>query len=319
MPEPPNRSAPESILAEARELEIEGLVALHGEKYSLARDLFKKQYDLYFETQSKVDRPIHKGSPLHNLGLALFYLKDVNESVRNFLLAYVEDTLNTSYDSEDDADRAPAASMLRDIFLFNLRILREIKLVSFGAKANGMWNKARDPEIILVSAANKLQLDLAKLSTYCGRIPQVGRVAVGFPQPRENRVFIGTNYDVNIGIIPLVKEGIAVKNLTGGRQYVPIAVLDVIIPPKATHDLSLLLLHTCGYAIVDVSHPGGQFVEIERARDYGVKVLLVRQAATPVNRRRPPHISEMVSTLGYPVEYYFDPRELIRITQSFLP
>jgi len=83
--------------------------------------------------------------------------------------------------------------------------------------------------------------------------------------------------------------------------------------------LSLLLLHTCGYARVDVSYPGGQFVEIERARDYGVKVLLVRQAATPVNRNRPTHISEMISTLGYPVAYYFDPRELITITQSFLP
>ena len=147
-------------------------------------------------------------------------------------------------------------------------------------------------------------------------------MVVGFPQPKELRVFIGTNYDVNIGVIPLIKERVTLKNLTTGRRYVPITVLDVIVPPNATHDVSLLLLHTCGYAVVDVSHPGGQYVEIERIRDYGIvpkNVLLVRQAAKPIDTEHPPHVSEMVSTLGYAIRYYYDPRELIAIIQDFLP
>jgi hypothetical protein len=316
----PNRDEiPKGILEQTLKLELEGLVALHTENFSNAKELFQKQYDVLFKEQTPEDRPIHKGAPLHNLGLALFYLRDIDRSIYHFLLAYVEDTLNTRYDFEDDADRAPAATILRDVFIFRLKILSEIKLASLQTKKDGNWNDARDPKEILSIAARKLKLDLEKLSALCGRIPELGKMVVGFPQPREMRVFIGTNYDVNIGVIPLVKEGIYRKFLTTGRRYWPVTVLDVVIPPNATHDISLLLLHTCAYAIIDVSHPGGQFVEIERARDYGVQVFLVRQAARPIDPARPPHISEMISTLGYSITYYFDPRELITITQNVLP
>jgi hypothetical protein len=180
-------------------------------------------------------------------------------------------------------------------------------------------NRSRDPEELLKKVASELDLDMRKLSRVCARLTKPGKAMVGFPQPREIRVFIGTNYDVNIGIIPLVKEGIERKNVSFNSAYVPVTLLDVVVPGGSTHDVSLMLLHTCAYAIVDVSHPGGQFVEIERARDYGVNVLLVRQAATPIDPNRPPHISEMISTLGYPVRYYFDPRELIDITKNYLP
>lgn len=318
----PNRDVPENIQDEARKIEFEGLIALHGENYIKAAQLFQMQYDLYFAAQEELNRPIHKGSPLHNEGLALFYLKAIDGSVYHFLLAYIEDTLQMEYDHEDDADRYPAATMLRDVFLFNLRVLREIKYVSLNIKKEGRWNQARNPQEILGVVSDRLNLNIKKTSTYCGRIPQLGKMTVGFPQPKELRVFIGTNYDVNIGVIPLVKEGILRKNLSSSRGYVPIAVIDVFVPPKATHNISLLLLHTCGFAIIDVSHPGGQFVEIERIRDYGIpskNVLLVRQAATPVNPRRLPHVSEMISTVGYKIKYYYDPRELIPITQNFLP
>lgn len=320
--EKPNRDVPENIQEEARKLEFEGLISLHGQNFEKARELFQKEYNLFFETQDKIDRPIHKGGPLHNLGLAFFFSKDVDKSVYYFLLAYVEDTLQTDYDFEDNADRAPAAINLRDVFLLDLRILRQIKSLSRERKEQGFWNKKRNPQDILKAVTDALKWNISKLSEHCGRIPQLGKMIVGFPQPKELRVFIGTNYDVNIGVIPLVKEGIIRKNLTESKGYVPITVLDVFVPPDATHDISLLLLHTCGFAIVDVSHPGGQFVEIERIRDYGIpskNVLLVRQAAKPIDPQKLPNISEMISTLGYRIEYYFDPRELIAITQSFLP
>ena len=318
----PNRDVPSDIQEEARKIEFSGLVALRGKEFSKARQLFEKQYDLYFKAQSRVDRPIHKGAPLHNLGLALLFLEDVDKSVYHFLLAYVEDTLNSDFDLEDEADRSPAARMLRDVFLLKLKILGKIKEVSFQTKKDGLWNKTRDPEKILKNVAKSLMVNIDKLSGLCGRIPKVGKMAVGFPQPRELRVFIGTNYDVNIGVIPLVKEGIHRKNRTASHSYVPITVLDVFVPPNATHDISLLLLHTCWFAIIDVSHPGGQFVEIERIGDYGIpreNVLLVRHAAKPIDPKKPPHVSEMVSTLGYQIKYYYDPRELITLTQDFLP
>jgi tetratricopeptide (TPR) repeat protein len=310
-----NREIPDRLKEESARLDIEGLIALYTGDYSKAKTLFQRQYELFLNAQKEENRPIHKGSALYNLGRALFFLGEVDESIHHFLLAYVEDTLNMDYDFEDDADRLPAAHMLREIFLFRLKILREIKAASAKIKEKGLWNEIRDPADLLQNVAKSLKLNIHKLSNVCGRIPEVGKMVVGFPQPRDLRVFIGTNYDVNIGVIPLVKEGIFRK----ARGYVPVSVMDVVVPPNATHDISLLLLHTCKYAIIDVTHPGGQFVEIERARDYGVEVLLVRQAAKPIDPKKPPHISEMISTLGYPIEYYFDPRELIQITMNFLP
>jgi len=172
-----------------------------------------------------------------------------------------------------------------------------------------------------------MQIDVNNLSRYCQQIPKLGKMAIGFPQPRAERVLIGTNYDVNVGVIPIVKDGIFRKNLTAGTNYIPIAVLDTFVPSGTTHDVSLSLLHTCGYAIIDVSHPGGQFIEIERLRDYGIPqkinfILELPGEGFPkieADPQRLPHVSEMVATLGYNTAYYYDHRELIDITRRFLP
>jgi hypothetical protein len=326
--ERPNRDLPEWLKAESSRIELEGLISLYNENPKRAKELFEKQYSLYLEAQTKERRPIHKGSPLHNWGLSLLYLNQVDDSILKFVLAYVEDTLNKDFDFEDDADRLPAARLLRDFFFFELRILRDIKIIVHKIKESGGWKEAFDPLAILnrlvtrVSEITGVSVNINKLSQYCEIIPKLGKMTIGFPQPREQRVFIGTNYDVNIGVIPLVKDGVYRKNAAFRTNYVPIAILDVFVPPGTTHDVSLALLHTCGYAIIDVSHPGGQFIEIERLRDYGIpreNVLLVRQAARPLDPAKMPHVSEMISTLGYGVMYYYDPRELIEITINFLP
>jgi hypothetical protein len=45
------------------------------------------------------------------------------------------------FDSEDDADRYSAATILA---MLSLRIFREIELVPLNVKREGLWNKARD-------------------------------------------------------------------------------------------------------------------------------------------------------------------------------
>ena len=42
----------------------------------------------------------------------------------------------------------------------------------------------------------------------------------------------------------------------------------------------LTLLHSCKYAIFDLSEQAGQLVEVERAPDYGVKTLVI----WPINK-----------------------------------
>ena len=302
------------------EIRLRGSVALQSGNYVEAKEIFEENYRVLLAVQEELERPFHKGDALFNLGLAFFFLKDYENAIKNFLLAYVEDALSSKEDYEDNADRAPAAQMLRDVYIFDLRVLREIKNRVKKIKLENGLDKALKPEEILQSAAIVLEVDLNHLIPLAQRLPEIGKSVLGFPQPRELRVFIGTNYDVNIGVIPLVKDGIDRKNSDEKRNYVGVAVLDLSVPPDAIHDVSLALLHTCSYVIIDVSHPGGQFVEIERIRDYGIRpdhVLLLRQSAK--DPEHPPHVSGMISTLGYKIEYYYDPREIIAITKNFLP
>lgn len=312
--QPPNREIPKRIRGKVTQLEREGAVALYVGNYIDAVRLFRELYGLLFRTQKEENRPIHKGAPLYNLGITLFAGGQTDQAIYKILLAYVEDTLNVGYDLEDNADRAPAANMLRAVFYLNLRILREIKILAAEIKASGQWNMARDPEPLLKKIAKRLKFDINRLSEQCERgVPQPGTMmTLGLRQPPERRVFIGTNYDSNPGVIPIAKEGVF------RRGYEPVIVSEAGFPPNAPdiHDKSLMLLHTCKWAIIDVTHPGGQFIEVERTRDYGVKLLLVRQALDP---SKPPPVSAMVSTIGHKIEYYKDPRDLIKIIAGFLP
>jgi hypothetical protein len=155
----PDRSVPERIAEDNKNLEIEGYVALHVGDYTRAREIFHKQYQLLMETQSLVDRPIHKGAPLYHLGLALYSLREPDAAIRQILLAYVEDTLSEDFDFEDNADKLPAARILRDIFVCDLRVLRKVKEASAKAKQEGLWSTVRDPEEILKKVASSRKGD----------------------------------------------------------------------------------------------------------------------------------------------------------------
>ena len=152
-------------------------------------------------------------------------------------MAYIEDTLNVGFDLEDDADRAPAATVLRDMFYLKLRILREIKTISREIKSLGKWNEVRDPEDILLKVAERLNFDPNKLVEQCEHpLPKIGKPLLGFPQPRDKRVFIGTNYDAKPDFIPIAKEAVIRKG------YIPIVVAEFGIEPGTTHDASLVLI-----------------------------------------------------------------------------
>jgi len=311
---------PLDIEEKIRKYRLEGAIELQNGNPKLAKAFFEKQYQTLIEAQKREKRTLHKGDALYNLGLAFLYMEDYNNAIKNFLLAYIEDTLSSEFDYEDNADRAPAAQMLRDVFIIDLRFLREIKTAVRLSKSDEPEKPIQNHEKILEIVEGVLDIFLEKLTLLAKRLPKMEKPVVGFPQPRELRVFIGTNYDVNIGIIPLVKDGIQRKNQTDNTNYTAVAVLDLNVPPDSIHDVCLTLLHTCNYAIIDVGHPGGQFVEIERIRDYGIpdkNVLLLRQSAKDPSHT--PHVSGMIATLGYRLEYYYDPREIIALTQEFLP
>jgi hypothetical protein len=294
-----------------REIMRQGQIEFYMERYAESIPLFDRVHQIVVESQIEIHRGLHKGDVFYFRGVAELGNNQPVAALRDVLFAYVEDTLGTPVDFEDNADRTPAGRLLVDGFAIQLRLLREIKRVSRGIKqVRQTWLDAVDPQPILVEAGHSLNLTEADFLGLCERQNlALGPAALGFPQPRENRVFIGLNYDRNADLIPEMHLAIIMRNRT------PVAVRDVVIPPgNNVHDVSLLLLHTCGSAVFDVTNPNGQFMEIERARDYGVNVMLVR--AEPVGH--PAHVSQMIADLHYPLFTYRDREELRQIIVDHL-
>lgn len=116
---------------------------------------------------------------------------------------------------------------------------------------------------------------------------------------RDRAVFVGGNYSTNLGQIETVAD--ALDDL----GMVPVVASEVggTMDPDRIHEESLRLLHNCGYAVVEVTDPAGQLMELERARDYGV----VTYAAL---RKPENHQSAMVGKLmrrleGWDLGYQF--------------
>jgi len=103
---------------------------------------------------------------------------------------------------------------------------------------------------------------------------EIEKIAKIFRELREKRkrmVFIGCNYVEDKSILDELKE--AVKNVkVNNESFIPIVAKDIFedIDLTEIHEESLRLLHNCGFAIIDITNPAGQLMELERARDYGV-------------------------------------------------
>jgi len=302
------------LLNKVNEIEQKAIIDFYQENYETARNGFFEAYQLQLVIQKKVDRSVHKGAVLYNLGLSILGTRkkeDIQHSLKYIILAYIEDTLGTPFDFEDNADRAPAGRFLYDGFIIQLRFLREIKKTSNDIKRNiNYWIKANS-ENIFSMALKLVNVSPDNVLSLCER-PDVtiGPTPLGFPQPLEQRVFLGTKYDSFAHVLPDMRDAVVQK------QYTPIIVGNVIIPPNYTvHDISLLLLHTCGYAVFEITNPAGQLMELERARDYGVNVLLLR--SRPLGHD--PHISAMISSLNYPLHIYHSTSDLKQAIRNFLP
>jgi hypothetical protein len=140
---------------------------------------------------------------------------------------------------------------------------------------------------------------------------RIGKYSLSkIPGKRENRVFIGGNYD-NITVLREIKS--IVSNL--GHQ--PILALEFDGPIEKVHDNDLLLLHNCKYSIFEITIPDGHLMELERANEYGVETLMVFQARD--EKRKPPaSISSMVLSLDLPKYGYLNFADLKKRISKFL-
>lgn len=295
----PDRSIPNEILSDIIGYEKEAYVNLRVGRYAKAEELFQKQLNLIFEWQAKKDKPIHKGAPLHMMGICLLYQEKIDAAVRFFLLAYVEDTLNVSLELESEADLAPASLMLRSAFRIDVDFLKAIKEYVAKLKKERKWAQARDPakilEVVLNIVKPRSLLDL------CKSIPKVVPKQPIDPLPGtwDKRVFVGGDYD-HLSILREIQDAI----IRSGFQ--PILPYDFLVPPQLIHHHDLMLFHCCRLAIFEVSSPAGQLMEIERAKDYDVDTILFY-----TDRDGPPHsLTSMVLTAGHIMQPYSDISDL---------
>lgn len=286
----------------AVKLEHEAQLQANLGRIDRAIQLYREDLHFREEVQKRERRPVHKGGPLYSIGLLLLFLTEeeykgkdlfgikerLPSALNHILLAYIEDVLNTPFKREVDADIAAAALALKRFFGMEPTFLDEIRNRVFSWKRDGRWLKAYDPQVIL----NEVITSRGEPTTFArvlqeGKIPHfIPRQPIGFPQPWDRRVFIGANYLDQRAIVDVMEEIVAKLDFT------PVVMARTIIPQGKTHHHSLMMLHTCKYAMIDVTGEAGQLMELERTFDYEIEPLVViKKSYLEIGK-----LSEMVKT-----------------------
>jgi hypothetical protein len=78
------------------------------------------------------------------------------------------------------------------------------------------------------------------------------------------------------------------------------------------------ILSNCKYAIFEISVSNGQTAEIEYARANGINTLLI-MSATDEEGKKKPTTSEMLRTIGFPIESFCYLNELGDIFKKYFP
>jgi hypothetical protein len=231
------------------------------------------------------------------------------QAVYNLLLAYVEDVISAR-DFPETAESLGAARALRQGLQFDPKVMRMIRAYPL-AFSQETREKLHDPRVVLARVMKDESITQDSLARLCQRkvvFPRKVPVTINW----SKRVFIGGNYSANFGSLLKIKQVVLRKGLE------PVVADDYVRPEEQTnHDFCLMLLHTCKYAIFDVTMAGGQLIEIERTRDYGTRKPLVIFNASSSDRDQP--LTSGVSMLEYEMVSYRDPEtDLQPLVEKYL-
>ena len=175
------------------------------------------------------------------------------------------------------------------------------------------WRDIANPADILEAAVTEAGFDRKKLLVACRK----KRPRIYLPEmliPWGSRVFIGGNYDSPLNLF-LISEFVR------ERGYFPRMASQVLMCPdleKKSHENSLLLLHSCKFAIFDITSYSGWLMELERTRDYGIEdILLVRNAMEPQGLSK--KVTDMIKSMGLKPVPFQNREDLEKIVSDFLP
>ena len=242
-----------------------------------AIDYLNKDLKFRESIQTRKRHRVHKGAAYYNLGLCHLFeeKRDMNKVVLNFLLAYIEDGLS-SHPVVGHAESGEAARMLR----VNLKI-NPGYLMTIGVLIEDTVDDPKnvlDPSDLLPppASAGLPSVGMDRISELCQSTDVLIPRKTPIPNilDRRRRVFIGGNYTSQTSNLLKIKETVL------RLGFDPVITDDYGAPEDKARELSLMLLHTCKSAIFDITVAGGQYIEIERAKDYGIEPLLIFSADT---------------------------------------
>lgn len=235
-----------------------------------AENELRQKIQLIEGEEKRIGRAIDKGGTYYDLGKCLAFQQKNPEAIQYFLMAYIEDALRTLAGEEDHARTGAAFNMLNNYFGVKFDIITDANQLIRDTKLAG---KEGISKAILNSLASRRSLRKDTSLDWVNQpdIQLVNKTYLGFPDQWENRVFVGGAYaEISLANLYAIKDAIRRRDL----RYAPIMGSDVYMREQDIHHHTLLLLHTCKWAIFDVNTPAGQLMEIERSLDYENEVLV---------------------------------------------
>jgi len=162
-------------------------------------------------------------------------------------------------------------------------------------ESEGAWSRYEDEQALALIALSKLRDrlpgEISKVRMVSTRVPKydIDRL----PGTLDNRVFVGGNYDY----MPWLR---LIRDIVKKCGFQPIFAWDFNVPYDQIHREDLRLLNNCRYAIFEETDPAGDLMEIERARDLEVRLLILFSIRDINSPEPPPRLTSMLTTMKYP-------------------
>ncbi|MGD6810412.1 MAG: hypothetical protein ACQCN3_12000 [Candidatus Bathyarchaeia archaeon] len=301
---------PRYLIKEIQPIEREAWVKLRIGHYEEALQLYSDEYQLFQRAQARENRSLHKADPLYWAGICKYWQREFESSIGYFLLAYCEDVLSASTGDEDNSDRLPACNVLRDTYLIDLTFLRLIKVNANNLKKTCLI--PLEPNKLLLKSLENTGVTADNLLALCQSTQEqlqassLDSIIANWP----TRVFIGGSFRE----LPRLRD---IQGIVIRLNFNPILTHEVKGTEQSIHHHNLMLLHTCKYAIFEVTRPEGQLMEIERTRDYDILPLLVCSSMDETDESRV-KLSDMLETAGFTIHGYRDTTHLSKIICEYL-
>ena len=163
---------PSDLTNTVANLENQAFQLLRRGDYASAEKIYRLIDEILRKRQLSEKKRIHKGSPLHMIGFALLLQRKLEESLKFFMLAHIEDALSTPLGKEEEADSAPAGQVLRKAFQVNSESLQTIKKISLAKKQ--LEAPVFDPGTILDEFLSSKEVD--QILSLCQVSPDAERI-----------------------------------------------------------------------------------------------------------------------------------------------